>query len=139
MGTMTFSLTDLLLIVLTVAAVIMVVYLIRLASQLARTATEVEELVRHINYMRPQFERMLDAAEHELGDIRKLTQRADGIVDDVGTVTHHASRLAAPALANISSLAVPLRYASAALTGAKIGMQVLRKRQKKKKDDVEDE
>jgi uncharacterized protein YoxC len=132
---MTFSLADLLLLVLTVAAVVMVVYLIRLGSQLSRTAREIEELVRHVNFLRPQFERLIEETEQELGDLRKLTQRADGIADDVGSITHHASRLALPALANISSLAGPLRYATAALTGAKIGMQVLRKRQKKRKQE----
>jgi uncharacterized protein YoxC len=132
---MTFTLTDLMLIIVAISAVVIVVFLIRLANQLTRASAEAEELIRHLNYLRPQFERLLEEAERELGDIRSLTQKADGIAGDVGAITNTASRLALPALSNISSLARPLRYASAALAGAKIGLQVLTSRKHDKDDD----
>jgi len=132
---MTFTLTDLMLIVVTISVVVIVVYLIRLASQLTRASAQAEELIRHLNYLRPQFERLLEEAERELGDIRALTQKAGGIAGDVGAITNTASRLAVPALSSITSLAGPLRYASAALAGAKIGLKVLASRKRNKDED----
>jgi len=125
---MTFSLTEVLLLIIAIAVVVLVVYLIRLAGQASRTTAEVEELVRHLNYMRPQFERVLESTEKELAEVRELTKKANGIAGDVGSLTHQASRVALPALTNLGSLAGPLSYASAALTGAKIGLKVLRGR-----------
>jgi ABC-type cobalt transport system substrate-binding protein len=131
---MTLTLTDLLMIVVTVSVVLIVVYLIRLASQLTRASAEAEELIRNMNHLRPQFERLLEEAERELAEIRTLTQKAGGIVGDVGAVTNTASRLAVPALSSLSSLAGPMRYASAALAGAKIGLKVLASRKRNKED-----
>ena len=128
---MTFSLTEVLLLITAIAVVALVVYVIRLMSQVSRTAHEVEELVRHLNYMRPQFERVLESAEKELVEFRELTKKADGIAGDVGSLTHQATRLALPALTNFSSLAGPLSFATAALSGAKLGLKVLRGRNSK--------
>jgi hypothetical protein len=52
----------------------------------------------------------------------------------VGAITNQAARFAVPALSSVGSLATPLKYISAATTGAKIAMQVLKKK-KKQSDD----
>lgn len=132
---MTFSLIEVLLLITAIAGVVLIAYIIRVLGQVSKTASEVEELVRHLNYMRPQFERVLDATEKELIDIRKLTKKADGIAGDVGSITHQATRLALPALTNLTSLAGPLSFATAALSGAKLGLKILRGRSEKNREN----
>jgi uncharacterized protein YoxC len=136
---MTFSLIEVLLLIIAIAGIVLVTYLMRLISQMSRTAIEVEELVRHLNYMRPQFERVLEGTEKELASIHELTKKADGIAGDVGSITHQATRLALPALTGLSSLAGPLSFATAALNGAKLGLKVLRGRNGHSAEDVESE
>lgn len=135
---MTFSLTEVLLLISAIAGVVLIAYVIRVITQVSRTAHEVEELVRHLNYMRPQFERVLDSAEKELVDIRELTKKADGIAGDVGSITHQATRLALPALTSLTSLAGPLSFATAALSGARLGLKVLRGRNQRNKEEEEE-
>ena len=132
---MTFSLSEVLLLITAIAGVVLIAYVIRVITQVSRTAHEVEELVRHLNYMRPQFERVLDSAEKELVEFRGLTKKADGIAEDVGSLTHQATRLALPALTSLTSLAGPLSFATAALSGARLGLKVLRGRNQRNKEE----
>lgn len=136
---MTFSLIEVLLLITAIAGVVLIAYVIRVITQMSRTAHEVEELVRHLNYMRPQFERVLDSAEKELVEMRELTKKADGIAGDVGSLTHQATRLALPALTSLTSLAGPLSFATAALSGARLGLKVLRGRHQRKEEEEENE
>jgi predicted PurR-regulated permease PerM len=131
---MTLTFIDVMLFVLTAAVVVAVVFIVRLASQITRTAGEAEQLVRQVNHLTPRIEKILDEAEGELSDLRKLTQASEGIVSDVGAITHQTARFAVPALSNVGSLATPLKYISAATTGAKIAMQVLKKKRKQSDD-----
>lgn len=135
---MTFSLIEVLLLITAIAGVVLIAYVIRVITQMSRTAHEVEELVRHLNYMRPQFERVLDSAEKELVEMRELTKKADGIAGDVGSLTHQATRLALPALTSLTSLAGPLSFATAALSGARLGLKVLRGRNQRKEEEEEE-
>ena len=132
---MTFTLFEVLLLITAIAGVVLIAYVIRVITQVSRTAHEVEELVRHLNYMRPQFERVLDSAEKELVEMRELTKKADGIAGDVGSLTHQATRLALPALTSLTSLAGPLSFATAALSGARLGLKVLRGRNQRNKEE----
>jgi predicted PurR-regulated permease PerM len=132
---MTVTLVDVLLLILTASVVVAVVFVVRLALQLTRTTAEAEAMIRHINYLRPQIENILKEAEGELSDLRDVTQKVDDIAGNVGAITHQTTKLALPLLTNASVLAKPLRYAGAALAGAKIGLQVLGSRKKKKKDE----
>ena len=132
---MTFSLIEVLLLISAIAVIVLIAYIIRVITQVSRTAKEVEDLVRHLNYMRPQFERVLESAEKELIEVRELTKKADGIAGDVGSLTHQATRLALPALTSLTSLAGPLSFATAALSGARLGLKVLRGRNQRNKEE----
>jgi predicted PurR-regulated permease PerM len=131
---MTLTFVDVLLFILTCAAVVAVIFIVRLASQLTRTIGEAELVVRQFSHLTPRVEKILDEAEGELQDLRKLTQSSEGIVSDVGAITHETARFAVPALSSVGTLATPMKYLSAATTGAKIAMQVLKKK-KKQSDD----
>ena len=132
---MTLTFIDVLLFILTTAVVVAVIFVARLAIQLTRTAGEAEHLIRHANHLTPRLEKILDETEGEISDLRQLTQKADSIAGDVGAITHQTARFAVPALSNMGTLATPMKYLSAAITGAKIGMQVLKKRKKKSNED----
>jgi len=132
---MTFSLADLLLLIIAVAAVISTIVLIRLANQLGRTSQEVEQLARHVNYMQPRIERLMEEAEAELVQIRGVTSSAKNIATDLELVAENTRKTLLPALQGISAFSEPLRYVSAAMAGAKIGMKVLARRRHKSEDD----
>jgi predicted PurR-regulated permease PerM len=131
---MTLTFVDGMMFLLTAAVVVAVVFIIRLASQLTRTAGEAEQLVRQVNHLTPRVEKILDEAEGELSDLRKLTQTSEGIASDLGAITNQTARFAVPALSTVGSLATPMKYISAATTGAKIAMQILKKKRKQSDD-----
>lgn len=132
---MTFTFADVLLLVIAIAVVIITIVLIRLSTQLVRTAAEVERAARHLNYLQPRIERIAEEAELELKALHALTEKADQIAGDVEGLSSQARRLVLPALSSAATIAEPLRYASAAIMGAKVGLQFLRSRRKKKTDD----
>lgn len=132
---MTFTIADVLLLLIAVGVTIITIVLVRLSAQLVRTAAEVEKAARHLNHLQPRIERIAEEAESELKALHALTEKADQIAADVEGVSSHARRLVLPALSSAASIAEPLRYASAALMGAKVGLQFLRNRRKRKTDD----
>jgi transcription elongation GreA/GreB family factor len=95
----------------------------------------VERAARHLNHLQPRVERIAEEAEMELKALHALTDKADQIAADVEGVSSRARRLVLPALSSAATIAEPLRYASAALLGAKVGLQFLRSRRKRKTDD----
>jgi len=135
---MTFTFADVLLLIIALAVVIITVVLIRMSTQLVRTATEVEKAARHLNYLQPKIERIADEAELELRSLQALTTKADQIAADMESLSSQARRFVTPAIASVATIAEPLRYASAALMGAKVGLKLLRSRRKKQTDNEDD-
>jgi predicted PurR-regulated permease PerM len=128
-----------LLLIIALAVVVIAIVLLRLSAQAVRTATEVERLARHLNYLQPRIERIVVEVETELKALHVLTEKVDQIAADVEGVSSQARRLVMPALSSVAAIAEPLRYASAALMGAKVGLQFLRSRRKRKTDDEDSE
>lgn len=134
---MNFTLTELLLLVLGAAALVAIVYVVRLLAQLSRTLEEAQRFIAHLNQLGPQLDRILVETEGELAELRKVTQKVDGIAGHVGAITQKAAGMAVPALHGVGELAGPLKYISAAVTGAQLVMQMLRKRKEEKAESSE--
>ena len=120
------SLTQILLIILTVAAVVAVVFLVRLFIQLRRTAAEAEKTLVEA--------RALAKSLHELD----LSVKAR--VEDVGE-TLKASRKAAVAISEVSTLVAakimpaPAKYLPYILPVARFVFQQMKKRKEKEKSN----
>ena len=132
---MTLALTDVLLMVIALASVAGSIALFRVAGQVIRTAAEVEQVARHVNYLQPRIERLLEEAEGELVQARELTRKANSIAVDLEMVAEQTRKTVMPALQGISAIAGPLQYIGAAVTGAKIGMKVLGKKHPKTENE----
>ena len=130
--------SEIVLVILGAAALVVAVYLVRLLSQLSKTAAEAQRLLAHLNEKSPQVDRILAEAEGELADLRKVTQKVEGIADQVGVVTQRVARVAMPALDGVESMASPMKYISAAVAGVKVVMQLLRKRREEPSEELED-
>lgn len=128
---MTLALTDVLLAIIAIATVAGAIAVIRIAGQVMRTAAEVERVARHLNYLEPRFERLLEEAESELVQARELTGKINSIAVDFEMVAEQTRKTLMPALHGISAITGPLQYIGAAVTGAKIGMKVLGKKHQK--------
>jgi uncharacterized protein YoxC len=130
---MQISLNDLLLILIAVAVIVMAIYLTRLAMQARQVLERVEENLRHLEDARPKLDRILDGLDHELGQIRSVTAKVDGIAGDAEDVSGEMRNAVMPLLVQVSSLTNSLRHVNAAVTGARVGMRVLRRKSRRRR------
>lgn len=114
---MSFTLVDLLLIIIAAMTIGMFAVLARLATRMSRAAQEVEESFRYLNGARPTIDRLLGDAERELSELRRVTQRADEIAKDLKDLSGPARRLAMPLLTQWVAVAA----------GAKAGLEALQR------------
>ena len=129
---MQISLNGLLLIVVAVAVIIMAIYLTRLAMQFRQVLERVEKNLEHFETTRPKVDRILDNFDAELEQIRTVTARVDGIAGDAEDVSGEMRNAIMPLLLQVSSLTSSLRHVNAAVTGARVGMRVLRRRSRRR-------
>ncbi|HEX9781008.1 MAG TPA: hypothetical protein VGB20_07330 [bacterium] len=108
---MTLTLTEFLLIVIAVSAVVACAVLVRLASQMGRSAQEIERLARWLSMKRPETERLLGDAEHGLAELRITVQRLDRIAENVQGITGGARRLTSPLIAQVAAVAAGAKMA----------------------------
>jgi uncharacterized protein YoxC len=119
------TLTEWLLIVITAAAVALVVIIARLAMKLGQTLESVKTSVDRLGALAPRIDGVLDELEHGLREVHGVTARANRIVGDVEKVTDEVSRVALDVLNVVGFLDVT-RRTRAAMVGAKAGMAMLK-------------
>lgn len=121
---MTFTLTEVLMILVAFAVAVFVGIFARLSFQLNKTASEMEETARRARDLVPATRSLLEQAESDLRDVRDLTRRTTKIAEDVQAVTGEASALTVQVL---QALEGPVSdRARAAVVGARAGFEALR-------------
>jgi uncharacterized protein YoxC len=136
---MTHTLTEVLLLLLAAAGVVAVVYVVKLVNQLSRTAAEAERFIAQLNQLSPQLNRILTQTEGELADLRQVTQKVDAIAGNVGAISQKVAGFVAPSTDGAGTLAGPIRYITAAMTGVKVVMQLLKQRKAEQAESAEPE
>lgn len=114
---MSFTLVDLLLIIIAAMTIGMFAVLARLATRMSRAAQEVEESFRYLNGRRPAIDRLLHDAEREVSEVRQMTERAGRIAADVQDIAGSARRLAAPLLTQLAAVSA----------GARVGLEMFQR------------
>jgi len=110
---MSFTLADLLLVIIAAVAIGMLAVLVRLSTRVTRAAEEVEVSFHYLNSIRPTVDRLLREAEDEVSEMREMTQRANRIAADVQDISGSARRLTLPLLTQFTAV----------LAGAKVGLE----------------
>jgi uncharacterized protein YoxC len=119
------TLTEWLLIIITVAAVALVVIIARLAAKMGQTLESVRSTVDRLGELAPRIDGVLTELERGLQEVHGVTVRANRIVGDVESVADEARRVALDVL-NIVGFLDVTRRAHAAMAGAKAGMAMLK-------------
>jgi len=122
---MTFTLSEVLLLVVAVTAMAFVIVFVGLSFQLRRTAAEMEETARHVRSLVSPAQRLLKEAESDVAEIRELARRTTQIAQDVQSVTGEASALTIQLLRALEGEVSD--RARAAMVGARAGFAALRR------------
>jgi uncharacterized protein YoxC len=121
------TLSEALLLVIALAAVVAAVAIAVLAGRIGRAASEIERLTGDVRELLPRVERVLEGTERELARFEQVAERADRIAADIETVSNKARKAVVPALDLASGLSKPVRYLHAAITGVSVGLALLRR------------
>jgi hypothetical protein len=121
------TLSEGLLIVIALSAVLTAAVLAVLAVRIARAVGEVQRLANDVHEMLPKIDHILEATDREIDRVQGVADRVDRIAADVEVITKKASRAIVPALDLVSNISKPARYVSAALTGLGVGLSVIRR------------
>jgi uncharacterized protein YoxC len=122
---MTFSLVEVLVLLMTIGVLILVVVLSRTGQKLGRAIESFEETTKRVNALEPQIRSVLEKLEGELDDLQKVTRQSQKVAADVAEVSDESRRVVLDVIHDLESLQLPERY-RAAVAGAKAGLAVLR-------------
>lgn len=119
------TLTEWLLIIITVAVVALVIIIARLAMKMGQTLESVRATVDRLGALAPRIDTVLVEVEQGLREIHGVTAQTQRIVGNVEVVADEARRVALDVL-NIVGFLDVTRRANAAMVGAKAGVALLK-------------
>jgi uncharacterized protein YoxC len=122
---MTFSLGDVLLLLLAIAAIVLVIVLARTAQKVGRSIERSEETTQRLNSLQPQVSSVLEKIDGELADLKGVTEKTRRVAANVADVTDESRRVAMGLIHDLEELQIPERY-RAAVVGARAGLAVLK-------------
>jgi len=122
---MTFSLVEVLVLLMTIGVLILVIVLARTGQKLSSAIEGFEETTQRVNALEPQVRRVLEKLEGELDDLQRVTARTEQVAANVAEVSDESRRVVLDLIHDLEELQVPERY-RAAVAGAKAGLAVLK-------------
>ena len=122
---MTFTLLELVAVLVTMGLAVALVYFVRTAKQVQRTAAELEVAARNVSELKPGIQRLLSHGESELEELRVLTRTTSEVAGHVHAVTDEASTATVQLIRGLEGQVVN-RY-SAIMAGARAGLALLKR------------
>lgn len=106
------------------ALVVIAFVVVRTGGRVRTAADEASETLREL---RPRAVRVLEQSENELGRIQAITEHVDDVASRVDSVTEQATDTVVPLLQDAKRLARSTDHVAAAVHGARVGMNALRR------------
>lgn len=122
---MTFSLGEVLLLLLTIAAIVLVVMVARAIPRFSAAADDIAATSRRLGALEPQIRTVLENLEAELEELQRVTEASRHVATNVSDVSDESRRVVLDLIHDLEELEVPARY-RAAVSGARAGLQVLK-------------
>ncbi len=122
---MTFTLLELVAVLVTMGLAVALVYFVKAAKQIQRTAAELEVAARNVSELKPGIQRFLSQGESELEELRVLTRTTSEVAGHVHAVTGEASTATVHLIQGLEGQVVN-RY-SAIVAGARAGLALLKR------------
>jgi hypothetical protein len=119
---MTLSLTDVLLAVIAVCAVIAAISLLRSTGRIADSASEVERAVQTLS---PRVDRLLQEGSDLIAQSRSVLERLEAVADDASAVSTEAKRVAVPMIHDLSIVREVTHQLAAVMKGLQAGVSAL--------------
>jgi len=125
---MQIMLSDLALVVIALAMMIVGYQALRISHRLQTTLERVDRAVDQLNLMAPRAHQVLEKLDREMAAIESITLKADRVADRVDAVSEELQQSATELVGQVHHVTHGLRHVQAAMTGARVGLQVLRDR-----------
>ncbi len=118
------SLTEVLLAVIALCAIITAVSLIRSTGRIAGSAAQLE---RSIQVLSPRIERVLQESSELIAETRGVIARLEEVARDASEVTFETKRAAVPMIQDLSVLREGTRQLAGLVRGLQAGVAALRR------------
>lgn len=129
---MTFTLLELVAVLVTMGLAVALVYFVKVAKQIRRTAAELEVTARRVSELTPGIQKLLSHGEAELEELRVLTKTTSEVAGHVHAVTGEASAATVQLIRGLEGQVVN-RYGAmfdrygAIVAGARAGLALLKR------------
>jgi hypothetical protein len=117
--TITFSIQDLLLAIMTASILFGVIYFALVMRRLSRLSDRAEVLISKLS-------RLADQAERSLASADLLIREGSTVVNDISAITARARTVAGEAIDHLAVILSPMRYLSALLVGIQKALTAFR-------------
>ena len=136
--TITLSLRDVLLTLLTLAALVGLFYFIVTLRRLMAVVEEWRRVTGRAEMLMAQIQKVMESAEITLSSARRLIESGQSTVDDIAAVSGSARRLSEEIIGNISMVLSPIRYLGSLVHNLQRAVEALVERRKKKETGTEE-
>jgi len=136
--TITLSLRDVLLTLLTLAAMVGLFYFIFTLRRLMAVVEEWRRVTGRAEMLISQVQKVMESAEITLSSATRLIESGQSTVDDIAAVSGSARQLSEEIIGNISLIISPIRYFSSLVHSLQRAVEALLERRKKKETDTEE-
>jgi len=136
--TITLSLRDVLLTLLTLAALVGLFYFIITLRRLMAVVEEWRRVTGRAEMLLSQVQKVMESAEITLSSATRLIESGQSTVDDIAAVSGSARQLSEEIIGNISLIISPIRYFSSLVHSLQRAVEALLERRKKKETDTEE-
>lgn len=120
---MTFTLSEVLLLILTLAACTVSVYLARTLQSLDRTARDISKTLEEFRTLGRKLDGLLIEAERTVASARRLSEEGCAVVGNLSATSARVRETVEEGIEQFRGLFGPLRFLPLLLTGIKAGYE----------------
>ncbi len=136
--TITLSLREVLLTLLTLAAIVGLFYFIFTLRRLVTMVEEWRRVTARAEMLMSQVQKVMENADLTLSSARRLIESGQSTVDDIAAVSGSARRLSEEIIGNISLVLSPIRYVTSLVHNLQRAVEAIVERKKKKVSGTEE-
>jgi hypothetical protein len=136
--TVTLSLREVLLTLLTLAAIVGLFYFIFTLRRLVTMVEEWRRVTARAEMLMSQLQKVMENADLTLSSARRLIESGQSSVDDIAAVSGSARRLSEEIIGNISLVLSPIRYVTSLVHNLQRAVEAIVERKRKKVSGTEE-
>jgi hypothetical protein len=121
--TFTLSLSEILLLALTVVACVVAYTLVKALGNLNRATQEMSKTLEAVQGLTVRMQRLSDEAERTVVSVRRFSEEGYAVAGDLAATTHRVREVVEEGAVHLEKLFVPMRYLPLLAAGLKAGFE----------------